>query len=426
MFRSLVSLISMSTFLALSLPVCAQTYQPKKITFEGESDYSQQELLSASGFKPGEAMTNAQINEHIKSLLDSGLFENITYAFNSQDLTIKLVPSAAVYPLRFENLPILDDAALEARLMQAVPLYRGKVPAEGALLESVRKQLETELAAKGVHATITTNPYSDIRSTSVSAVGISIENPPVTVGRIHLQGASEPFTGKLAAFLAKTTGTPFSTSGSPGVIEKNVQNFYQELGYLESTADVKIESAAVSDEEGVHVPFSVTVIEGLLYKLSDVKLAPDVIVSQSDFDKQSEIHRGDVASLEKLRADWKFLEHRYHNTGHLKAVILATPTYNQAQSTVSYQISAVPGPVYTMGMITVLGVTEDLRTQIISAWPIPNGAPFNEGAILSMTATQGVNPSLERMFHSVDVRYSLKLHEETHVVDLTLRLERNH
>jgi outer membrane protein assembly factor BamA len=183
---------------------------------------------------------------------------------------------------------------------------------------------------------------------------------------------------------------------------------------------------AVADADGVHIPITVTVSEGAQYKLAGVKLTPDLVVTQAAFDKQSDLHNGDVVSLEKLRGNWKFLVRQYHNKGYMQARVLPSPALDHAQGTVIYTVTAEPGPVYTMGKLRVENVSDDLRAAIVAAWTVPAGAAFNEGAIVGMTATHEVNPALERVFATTNLSYSLNLHDDVRTVDVDLRLERKH
>jgi outer membrane protein assembly factor BamA len=135
------------------------------------------------------------------------------------------------------------------------------------------------------------------------------------------------------------------------------------------------------------------------------------------------VHAGDFADESFLRENWKFIERQYHNRGYIKAKVEPTPTIDHGGKTVSYVVSVDPGPVYTMGVLTIENVTDDLRTAMLAAWKIPAGSVFNEGSILAFFATHGVNPALEQVFSGVNCRYFLHPNDNTHVVDLTLALE---
>ncbi|HUH64074.1 MAG TPA: hypothetical protein VLZ50_13805, partial [Terracidiphilus sp.] len=69
-------------------------------------------------------------------------------------------------------------------------------------------------------------------------------------------------------------------------------------------------------------------------------------------------------------------------------------------------------------------VSDQLRAAILAAWKMPPGSIFNEGGIIGFFATHEVNPALERVFATVDVKYTLHPNDEARTVDVDLRLER--
>jgi outer membrane protein assembly factor BamA len=418
-----------ASLLVLGISASAQSFQPKNILFEGDTGHSNAELLAAVGLTKGMTITPAQINDHVKLLVDSGLFEDVSFSFNGQDLVFQLIPVAQLYPLRFENLPLTAGVDLDASLHKQLPLFHGKVPLGGSLLDDTRKGLEVELAAKGIKASITTTPFNDAQSGKVIAISFAITDPNVSVGEVQLDGATPALATKARLVLAKTIGSPYSSDGSPSALETDLVNYYGALGYV----DVKVHASAKPDAvidpanpSTIHIPFIATVEEGLQYKLGSVQLAPGVLIAQADFDKQSGLRAGEVVSLEKLRGNWMFLSRQYHNKGFIKVEIIPTSAMDRTQAIVSYTVSAQPGPQYTMGKFRVENVSDDLRAAIVTAWPMPPGAIFNEGSIRGMTATNGVHPQLERVFQTVNITYSLAPHEDTHTVDVTLRLEKKH
>jgi len=419
------SLLILPALLLVCVLAPAQSFQPKTIQFKGDAEYSDAELMAAAGLKKGVVLSAAEMNTHSKALMDSGLFENITYTFNGQDLVYQLIPFTMLYSLRLENLPFTDDKELEARLRAHLPLYHGEVPAEGGLLDAVRKELEDELTAKGIQATILAAPYTDMKTGKVSVMSFTITSPAVRIGEIQLDGASADLATKARLAAAKLVGSAYSTDGSVSQLETALGNFYGEQGYLDLSVHA-VPGTAIVGTDGMHIPFTVTLTEGPQYKLAGVQLAPDLIVTQAAFDKQSGLHAGDVVSLEKLRGNWAFLTRQYHNKGYMRVRVVPSVALDHAQGTASYTVTAEPGPVYTMGQFKVENVSEDLRAAIVAAWKVPAGASFNEGAILSLTATHDVNPALERVFASANLSYSLNLHDDARTVDVDLRLERKH
>jgi outer membrane protein assembly factor BamA len=210
------------------------------------------------------------------------------------------------------------------------------------------------------------------------------------------------------------------------MIATNLVNYYRDEGYLEVEVRAEPQTAPVITPEAIRIPFQVSIAPGAVYKLSAVQLAPGLLVSQADFDRQSNIHPGDIADGSHVRENWHYIERRYHNKGYMKAKVHPVPSLDRARGTVSFAVTVEPGPVYNMGTLTIQGVSDDLRAAMLAGWTMPTGAVFNESAILGFFATHDVNPALERVFASVDVKYVLNLNDEARVVDLVLRLERKH
>ena len=404
----------------------AQTFLPKTIQFKGDPEHTNAELLAASGLKTNVPLTAQEMNEHTKLLMDSGLFESINFAFDGQDLTFQIVPVTTLYQPQFENFPFTLDKEIEAKFHELQPLYHGKLPLQGAIRDGMRDALVNELAAKGIQATVSVTPSEEVKPGQTPAMIFSITNPAIRVGEINLDGASSTLAPKARQLAAKNIGTPFSTAGTPSQMEVDLENFYRELGYLEASIHASPLPTPINDDEGVHVPFAISINEGLQYRLGKVTLAADMAVSQDAFDKQSNLHPGEIASLVKLRENWLYVLRQYHNRGYLKAAIRAVPSYDRTQAVVNYLVKAEPGPVYTMGTLKVVNDNEDLRRLLISAWPMSSGATFNEGAILAMTATHDVNPVLEHLFVNNGLRYTLHLHDELRTVDVDLSIERKH
>lgn len=412
--------------LCCALPDISQTYQPKTIQFKGASEYTDAELSAAADLKNGIALTTAQMNDHTKLLMDTGLFQDISFKYNGQDLVFELTPVTQLYALRLENFPASIGNGLDERLHAHFPLFHGKVPAAGTLLDSVQKELLDELAAASVKATVAVTPYTDLALGKVTAMSFNVTEPDVEVGQIQLQGASAAYADKAMAVLAKSSGTPYTFDGSVSQLQTNLTNFYGAQGYLEAKISAVAQPSTVVDSDGVHIPFTVTVEEGLQYKLAGVQLAPGLIVSQADFDKVSGLHSGEVVSLVKLRANWEFLARLYHNHGYIRVKIRPEPQFDNAQATVSYTVTAEPGPVYTTGKVRVKNVSDELRAMVLAALKLPPGEPFNEGAIRGMTATHNVNPAFERIIPNYNLSYTLTPHDDAHIVDVDINLEPKH
>ncbi|MGO9434588.1 MAG: POTRA domain-containing protein [Terracidiphilus sp.] len=424
MQRTLALPAAVLALVCVVLPAAAQSLQPKSIRFVGAPEYSDAELTSAAELKPGADLTYAEINNRAQKLIDSGVFSAVAFKFDGQELTFQLSPVSGLLPIRLQNLPFPSGKDLENQLHRQLPLYHGLVPERGGLAESVRSALEQMLAAQGIKATVAAMPFRNGALNKTAAVSFSITAPPVLVGELKTEGTIVALDPKASAILAKFPGSVYDAQGTIEQIETGLSTYYKDQGYPEpaihATAGVK---PSVSSN-AIRIPLHVSILPGAQFRLAGIQLAPGLLVTQAEVDHQSHVHAGDIADGSSLHEDWNFIERQYHNRGYIKAKVEATPTFDRAAKTVSYLVSVDPGPVYTMGALSIENVTDDLRATMLAAWKVPAGSVFNENSVLSFFATRGVNPALEQVFSGANCKYFMHPNDSTHVVDVTLTLEK--
>ncbi|MGH9562853.1 MAG: hypothetical protein ACRD3S_15480, partial [Terracidiphilus sp.] len=143
-------------------PAAAQKFQPRSILFDGDPEYSQQELLSAAGLKKGIVLSYSEMQDYSKRLLASGVFSSVAFKFDGLDLTFMLVPSSDLCTVRLENIPLTPGPELDSRIHELVPLYHGRVPSDGGINEDVRAALEKLLAEEGLQASVMATTGSNL------------------------------------------------------------------------------------------------------------------------------------------------------------------------------------------------------------------------------------------------------------------------
>lgn len=424
MSRSVRLVVASLGICAAVLAASAQTFTPQTILFNGDPEYTDQELLAASGIKKGEPLDNDSLRAHGQQLIDSGMFAKVSYKFNDQMLVFELSPSTELMAVHMDNIPLPSDTDLNEKLRAALPLFHGKVPADGGLKDEVSKVLEQLLAAEGLTASI--QATVNMTQASGRVVIYSIMSPAVVIGEIRLTEKSTKLEPGAEDVVKHLLGSPYPASGSPSQISTYLGNYYRDKGYLEVAVDVTPHGKATAAADSIQVPFEITVAPGIRYKLSSVKLAPDMAITQADFDHQSNIHPGDIADGQHIIENWEYIARKYRDRGFMTARIRPEPTFDREKGTVSYVVTAEPGPVYTMGKLSIENVSDDLRAAMLSAWKMPAGSTFNEGCVRAYFATHDVNPVLERVFAAVNLSYNLTLQESDRTVDVVLRLEKKH
>ena len=408
--------------LSASIPAAAQKFLPKTIQFKGAPDYSDQELLTAAGLKKGTVLNFADMKAHSQQLMDTGVFETLSFKFDGVDLVYTLVPNANLYPVRLQNLPLVPGTDLDAALHERFPLYHGKVPSEGGLMDQVRQALEEMLASKGIKAAVSGVAFMDPRLHKATAVTFSIATPPVNVGAIHLEGVSAPLQSCGKRVADHETGSAFDTEDSARNLEHNLELYYSEEGY----AAVKVHASRTGDPvvtaEAIEIPLSAVIEEGRLYKLGVIHLPPNALVAQAEIDKIAGPAAHVAAKGQTLRTTWALIASRYKTAGHLDCIVTPHPEFDDASSTVNYNVEIDPGPVYHLAFVKFENVSDELRSRLMRVWQMLPGDPFDENYVSNFGGqARKDDPVLDRSLAGVKLSYDARADQQTHEVNCVIR-----
>jgi outer membrane protein assembly factor BamA len=415
--------------LAVSLPAAAQKFKPKTIQFKGAPEYSDQELLTAADLKLGVVLSSAEMNDHAKRLMDSGVFDNLTFKFDGVDLVFSLIPNTTLFPLRLENIPLAAGAELDAKLHERLPLYHGKVPSEGGLLDDVKAALTDMLAAQGVQATIAAAPYSAMSSNKVSAMNLSISDHPVRVGKVQMEGLSPELRTKVEEVVRRAISAKYSTENSASDLEHALAGFYRDEGYAAVKVHAEQSGDPAMEAEAITVPFHVAIDAGRHYTLGAIRLPSGEQVSLGEINKSAGLVPNKVETALSVKEGvtlptaLRFVYGQYKSKGYMDCVVTPRPEFDDATGVVNYKLEVNPGPVYKMGKLTIMNIADDLRDAMLAAWKVSPGSVFDESAIEAYFHSQGNTP-LGRTFASVLCRYTLTKNEDNHTVDVALLLEK--
>ncbi len=425
MRRQIFTLLAALVVLAAPHPAAAQKFLPRTIQFQGDPEYTNQELLDAAGLKKGVVLSYGDMQDYSKRLLDSGVFASVAFKFDGQDLIFLLTPSTDLYPIRLENLPVTPGKDLDAKLHEQIPLYHGKVPADGGLAESVRAALEKMLAGEGLQATVVATTAADLSTHKVVAVSYSITTPPVLVGVTRIDGASLQLQARVQSVVAEAARNPFSTADSADNLARAMQQFYGDLGFAAAKVQVARAGNPALQSGAIVVPFSIHVEEGRIYQVTTIHLPPGTPVTQEEIDQALNPAPGGPPIGVRVRSIWMLISSRYHQKGNLDCKITPHANFNDADATVSYDVDVDPGPVYHLAFVKFDNVSDDLRTLLIHNWQMMPGDPFDESYVASfIVKVQQQDPVLRRSLAGVRVTYNVTANPDTHEVNVVIRLEK--
>jgi outer membrane protein assembly factor BamA len=409
------SLAALAMCGALSMPLAGQQFLPKKIAFSGTT-LDQGALLAASGIKPGVTIGPPEIRAAAQKLLDTGLFSNVQYTFDGETLLYALTPATDLEPAVYANFPWWNFASLTAAIAAKVPLFHGAVPPESGLQQQVVGALTALLAEKGVQAQVTAVPMKEIATGATTGVEFAIVSPPVQVGDVTFSGVDPAFAGPVSAIEKTATGQDFgdATEATLAVALKAV---YHRQGYLnESLAAFTHGQPQLSDGR-VLVPITGTVVPGPQYRLGTMTIAGGAIVSPEDLAKLAELHSGDVANEDLLHGTLARISGAYKAHGYMNAQVQAQAALDRGTHTVNYAVTVEPGPLFHMGLLTLVGLNDEQRNDVLRIWPLHPGDVYNEIEVGTFLIRH------RNELHSLggwSASYRQYAHLDTNIVDLTV------
>jgi outer membrane protein assembly factor BamA len=409
--------------LSLAGPISAQKYQPHSIQFKGDPEYTDQELMAALGLTRSTALTGAEMNACATRLMDTGLFSLVSYKFNGVDLVYTLAPDPTLVPVRLENLPLTPGPELDARLHKRLPLYHGKVPTEGGMLEDVRHAFESMLAAEGLKATVAYDPYSGSDNHNrVTAMSFKVTSPEMRLGTIRIAGASMALLPRLHEIIAGAANPLFDSQGTAEELEQKFTSFYLDQGFAAVKVRAMRSGALVFKADAVLVPYTVNIQEGRFYRVSSIRVPADALVSQDEADKivaaPLKLTMGEA--LPKVLA---LVQARYKAKGYLDLQVAAEPTFNNSTGTVDYAITIDPGSVYRVAYVKFAGVNDELRNHLMRQWELMPGDAFDQNYLDAfLTRAEGQDPLLRRSLASLTSTVETSADPKTHDVNVTIKL----
>ena len=129
----------------------------KAIHADGVKHLSADQAIALAGLSIGSAVGKQDLQAAADRLVQTGLFSNVNYAFQSKEdglyLTFKLVEAPRI-PAYFDNIPWFTDGELAEAIRKVLPFYDGTLPEGGATVDQVASVLTDLIASRGMNTKV--------------------------------------------------------------------------------------------------------------------------------------------------------------------------------------------------------------------------------------------------------------------------------
>ncbi len=350
------------------------------VKIAGTDGYTPEEIIEAARLKIGETFTNDDFKAATERLGASGAFSDVAYNYQYSSegtrLTFQLTESDKLVPVRFDNIVWYSDDELLAQLHERVPLFHGRLPVSGNLVDRASDAVQALMVERGVSGKV---DYlrAGIENGPVEAIVYTIKGPDVRVRKTDFSGASPAEVEALQTAATRLEGADYSRSLLRVQEDKVFLPIYLARGYLKSSFGDP--QAKVVEETSnptlVDVTFPVT--PGAPYKVSAVQFSGEKAFPENRLVSLIHLKPGEPANAVQLQDDFLAIKKLYGTKGYMAVNIEPTPQFDDAQSTVNYVIEVREGDVFKMGELTIEGLDKQTTARLEEDWKLRGGDPYD-------------------------------------------------
>lgn len=415
---------SFSTLILLAgtvLAAAGQSYKAAKIVFQNAGMYPQAQLEDIAQIHPGTTFTAIDLGNAAQHLVDTGFFEDVGATLSGRLdaatvlFTTKPIARADMIHLGFENLLWLSPQEILAALHKKAPLFDGYIPESNPAVAEFDSILAEALAAKGITAKVTHETFEPTMLRPERVLEYRIASPPVRVADIKLAGVSPALTPLLQKSLNNAAKFSYNEglagqSTSDAILAPLLDAGYVKAALSQTSLD------KTSAPEGMSVVVNATLSAGEVYRVGAINFSGVPVYSADDFQKNSKLHPGDIASREMLMETIAPLDLAYRRLGYMDVIVKIDPVFDEATHTVTYNLSCIPGQQYRIKQVTTKNLDPVALADFDKAFRLTTGEPYNPEYVGSFLKNNSSVKSLE----SYSGGYKAYADPNTHTVDLVL------
>ena len=337
-----------------------EPFQVKDIRVDGIQRTEAGTVFSYLPVKVGDTLTEERAAEAVKSLYATGFFKDVRLEAEGNVLVVSVVERPAISQIDFVGEKEFDKDKLRDALKQ-IGLAQGRI-FDRSLLEKAEQELKTQYLSRGKYGVEITTTVTPLERNRVAINFTIAEGEVAKIRQINFVG-NKVFSESelLDLFVLRTPGwltwysknDQYSKQKLEGDLE-TLRSNYLNQGYLEFNIDSTQVSIA-PDKKDIYI--TVNVLEGEKFKVTDIKLAGELLVPEAELRKLIKLKKGDVFSREKLTESTKLITDRLGNEGYAFANVNPVPEIDREKKQVAFTLYVDPGRRVYVRRINISGNT---------------------------------------------------------------------
>ncbi len=328
--------------------------------------------------KVGETMNDEKATQAIKALYGTGFFKDVRIEADDGVLVVLVQERASISQISFAGNKAFPSDKMKEGLTQ-IGLAEGLI-FDRSMLDRAEQEIKRQYLSQGKYAATVKTVVSPMERNRV-AIRFDIEEGAVSKIRgINIVGNRDFEDEVLLEQFKLTTPNWLSWWNKDDQYSKqkltadleSLRSFYMNQGYLEFNVD-STQVSITPDKRDIYITVNIT--EGPKYKVSEVKLAGEILLPEEEALALINVVPGEYFNRQKVTDSSKAISDRLGNDGYAFANVNAAPNVDKDNHTVGFTFYVDPGKRVYVRRINLTGNTrtrdEVLRRemrQLESAW----------------------------------------------------------
>jgi len=320
-------------------------------------------VFSYLPIKVGDTLDEARASQAVKALFATGFFKDVRLEAEDGVLLVILEERPAISQIDIVGAKEFEPDQLKSAL-KSTGLAEGRI-LDKSLVDKAEQELKRQYLGRGRYAASVTTTITPLDRNRVALTFTVSEGDVAKIRQINIVG-NQAFDEDdlLDLFVLTTPGwltwytknDQYSKQKLAGDLE-TLRSFYLNQGYLEFNID-STQVSITPDKRDIYI--TVAINEGAKYSVSEVKLAGEMLVPESELRPLIQLKPGETFSREKLTESTKLISDRLGNDGYAFANVNAVPELDREKQQVAFTLFIDPGRRVYVRRINIAG---NSRTQ---------------------------------------------------------------
>jgi outer membrane protein assembly complex, YaeT protein len=350
----------------------------KDIRIEGIQRTEAGTVFTNLPVKVGDSMTDDLASQAIKALYGTGFFKDVRIEAEGDVLVVTVQERSSIAQIDFSGNKSFPTDKMKEGLKQ-IGIADGQI-FDKSQLDRAEQEIKRQYLSQGKYGASVKAVVSPLERNRV-AVRFDIEEGAVSkIRSINIVGNQAFSMDDLRAEFLLTTPNWMSWWNKDDQYSKQklnadletLRSFYMNQGYLEFNID-STQVSITPDKKDIYITVNIT--EGEKYSISEVKLAGESIVPDSELQALIAVKKGDTFSRSNITQSSKAISDRLSNEGYAFANVNPVPEVNKELHTAAFTFYIDPGKRVYVRRINIVGntrtrdevVRREVR-QLESAW----------------------------------------------------------